>query len=158
MRSFLSSISEDFRHDFLGHWMRVIGFLVCYLGPMIFIGACYVTRKEGAGWSLSVPLFAWPAILALIALYWRSFRRWAYARLAVMESQNDIQKGRHYAAIILLRIVSAAFVAAPFFLLYWVFGELESLAVSASFCLLVVGIIESVGGFFYVLDAVYTRK
>jgi len=158
MKAFFKSLAEDLKKEFFGHWLRVIGFLVCYVGPLAFIGACYVTRKPSAGAEFSIPFLAWPALVALILFYWASFRKWSYARLAVMESQNDMSPGKHYASIVLLRIVSCVFSAAPFFLVWWLLLKLEELAVSASFCFLVIGLIESFGGFFMVLDAVYSRS
>lgn len=163
MKVFLKSLKDDFKEGFFGHWRKTVGFLIAYVGPLLFIGACYVTRTHEVSpandsWGWSIPTFVWPILFALAIFYWRSFRKKISGKLEKMETQNDIEPGKHYAMIVIFVFLRWAMVVLSFLLVWWVFYEMQKLLVSVAFTFAVVAVIESFGGLFYVWDALSTRK
>jgi hypothetical protein len=163
MKRFFGSIYEDFKNDFLGHWRRFIGFLIAYLGPLLFIGACYVSVSHEShpandSWAWSVPFAVWPVLIALAIFYWAKIKKSMAGELAKMETQNDVEEGKHYALIVIFTSVKWAMTALSFLLVWWVLTALEDLLVSVAFTFLVVAMIECAAGLFYVWDALATRK
>ena len=161
--SFFKSLKEDFKKDFLGHWRRSIGFLVAYVGPLLFIGACYVSVSHSQNpandsWAWSVPLFVWPILIALALFYWGKIRKSMAGKLTKMETQNEVEEGKHYAAIVIFTSVKWLLTALSFLLVWWILTALESLFVSVAFTFLIVAFIECFAGLFYVWDALATRQ
>jgi len=155
MKAFLSSLSADFK-AFWGHWLRLVGFFVSYFAPMIIFAVAYgVDKKNGVG-SL-MPLGFWLVAVPLLLVYWLKARKSLDLKIAMMKTANEIEAGKHYAAIVLAEALKLT-MALLTLLALWAFLKMsEDLFGKASEAVMTLGICEGVGGIFFVLDAVFTR-
>ncbi len=156
---FLKSLGDDFKEAFFKHWLRLVGFLVCYLGPLVMIMAFYVTRivvekpatSAYEGFTYSVPLFVWPALAFLFVFYWKSLRKKTIAKVASLRSENSIN-GKHYALIIIFDFLDKGAVVCFLAFMAWLFQKIAEMSIGAVEVFEWLAVIEAVGGLFYVLD------
>ena len=47
-KKFWADLGADLKNAFIHHWLRVVGFLVAYLGPFVFFVIAYSTEGDSA--------------------------------------------------------------------------------------------------------------
>ena len=157
-KKFWADLGADLKNAFIHHWLRVVGFLVAYLGPFVFFVIAYSTEGDSAKKPLvSLPIGLWLVIIPLLIVYWLKIRTDLAEKLGSMKAQNEMQAGKHYAMIVLAESLKWLMSVATCLVFYYVIKMCEDLLKQASDGVLVIVICEAVGGLFYVLDAVFTR-
>lgn len=148
-KSFFGSIWDDFKSLFTKHWLRLIGYTISFVIPLVFLIATYIKQKPQS-WTL--PIFAWLPIILLLIVYWAKLRGFLLKRIGQMEIENSLQKGKHSGALILASIMQVVMTTAPFILCYYVFDALEKAMMSVKDLFMMLAILEAVGGIFIILD------
>ena len=155
-KAFWASLGADIKSFFVGHWMRLLGFVIAYLAAPAFFVAAYATKTEGKE-GLSIPLAIWLVAIPLLAIYWGKARRSIDLKLSEMKAVNEMDASRHYAGIVLAESLKSIMTLATILLVYYVIRMGEQIFAKASTAVLVIAVCYGIGGLFFVLDAVFTR-
>lgn len=155
---FWSSVWKDAKSLIVGHWLRLVGFVIAYLGPFAFFISAYATvgcKKEY--WSFSFPYWVWIVIIPLLAVYWLKAKKSIELKVAMMKTENEIDSARHYGTIVLCEILKVAMQLATMLIILWVVKASEDVLGSASIGIGAIAAFYAIGGFLFILDAVFTR-
>lgn len=155
-KAFWSSLGRDLKDAFIGHWLRVVGWAVSYLGPLAFFVAAYLTKEPDDPKGLSVPLSIGIVVVPLLLVYWLKLRRWVSERLQSDKAVNEIDSTRHYAAIVLFELLKGVMEVATILVAYYAVKWVEGVLPSVSMGILIVAILYALGSMLTVLDAMLT--
>lgn len=155
-KAFWSSLGADLKDAFVGHWLRVVGWAISYLGPFAFFVAAYMTRKPDKPQGLAVPIAIGVVAVPLLLIYWLKLRRWVSEKLQASKAVNEIDSSRHYAAIVLFELMKGVMEVATIMVSYYAVKWVEGILPSASMGILVVAILYALGALLTVLDSMLT--
>lgn len=149
--AFFSSLWDDFVSALKTHWLGLIGKAIMFIVPLAFVVGAYINRTPSK-WAL--PTFAWIPLFVFLLVYWTKARTYLAIKVNAMQVENNLQKGKHAGAIIVVKTLQIASTVLPFFLCYRVFAAIEAEAMSVRGIFLMITICEAVGGFLVVLDTI----
>lgn len=150
-KSFFVSLKDDIVEMFKKHWLKIIGYIISVLFPAIYLIVTYIERKPES-WAL--PTFVWLPVIVFVCVYWFKLRTYLAIKCETMTVENNIQKGKHAGAIIILKTLQCAMVVVPFLLCYYIFKSLADLSIKIENIFLLLTICEAVGGLFIILDTI----
>lgn len=153
VKKFFSSIWEDFVALLKKHWLRLIGYIICFPVPIIVLLTLYVSKVENAT-KFVVPFVIIIPLTILVFIYWGKAKSYFKAKFIEMKVQNSIEAGKHAGIIIVFEIVNVFMTVLPFLLCYWFISELQKYYAEVSNIFLFIVICESIGGLFIVLDTI----
>lgn len=148
---FFSSLGEDIKNSFKKHAVGLIGKAIMFIVPLVYIISMYIARTPSR-WAL--PAFAWIPLVVFIIVYWGKLRNYLAIKVSAMQVENNIEKGKHAGAIILIKTIQVIFTVLPFLLCYFVFNELEAQSVSVKSVFLFITVCETLGGLMLIFDAI----
>jgi len=151
LKEFFKSLWVDFKNLFVKNYLKLIGFVIMLIVPIVFIVIEYV-KVNNTQWTL--PAFVWLPLIVFILVWWSKVHGWIGKKIDKMEIENIVEKGKHYAAIIVLSFFDAIMLVAPFLLGYFMCKSLEELVVKMSDLFLFLAICEAVGSFFLILNRI----
>lgn len=149
--AFFSSLWEDIISGFKKHWLGMIGRIVMFIVPLVYVLASYLTKVPDK-WTL--PTFAWIPLFIFLLTYWGKLRSYLAIKVSQMEVENNIQKGKHAGAIIIIKTIQILATILPFFLGYRIFAAIEAEAMSTKNIFLFITICEAAGGFLVICDTI----
>ena len=150
-KGFFVSLWDDFKENLKHHYLKLLGFVASFIVPVAYLTATYVEKKP-EHWAL--PIFVWIPLIVFIFVYWAKLRTYLGVKVATMQVQNDLEKGKHAGAIIICKTIQVAMTVAPFLLFYYVFGELSRVAIQLQNIFLFLTVCEAVGGLLIILDTI----
>lgn len=150
-KAFFISLGEDIKNLFVKRWLKLIGLIIMYIVPVVFLLIAY-TEKKPSHWGVS--LVAIPIIVVIILVYWGSFRSWLASKITKIEIENTMVAGKHIAFILLAKTLQIIMVILPFIIGYVVFKALEDFSVQVSNIFLFVALCEGLGGVFTLGDTI----
>lgn len=149
--AFFVSLLDDLKESFKKHWVGLIGRVFMFIVPLAFIVTTYIQRTPSK-WAL--PTFAWIPLTVFLLVYWGKLRTYLAIKVSAMQVENNLQKGKHAGAIIIVKTIQVISTILPFFLCYRVFAAIEAEAMSVKNIFLFITVCEAVGGFFIVVDTI----
>lgn len=149
--AFFSSIWDDFVNSLKKHWLGLIGKAIMFIVPLVYVVATYIQHTPSK-WSL--PVFAWIPLFVFLIVYWGKLRNYMAIKVNAMQVENNIDKGKHAGAIIIIKTLQVISTILPFFLCYRVFAAIEAEAMSAKNIFLFITICEAAGGLLVLIDTV----
>lgn len=149
--AFFKSIWQDIKDLFKNHIFKVIGFVISYIAPVVYIVVAYMEKKP-ENWS--IPIFVWIPAFVLLFVYWSKLRGFLAIRVAKMETENALEKGKHAGAIIICKFIEVCCTVLPFFLGYYIFKTLREMIGKTENLFLYLGITIAVGGLFMLFDTI----
>lgn len=152
-KQFLSSLWEDFVALLKTRFFRLLGFIVMYILPIVVLLTTYVKKVDNST-KYTVPFAIVLPIVILLLMYWGKLRRFISYKVGQMKTENNIQKGKHAAAIIICDIFQVLMTILPFVLCYIVIGELQKFGTQSKEIFLFLIVCESVGGFLVIVDTI----
>ena len=150
-KGFFVSLWDDLVENFKHHWLRILGFIASFVVPVTYLTSTYLEKKPE---SWAFPIFVWIPVIMFIIVYWAKLRSYLAVKVATMQVQNDLEKGKHAGAIIICKTIQVTMTVAPFLLGYYIFQELAKIAIQLQNIFLFLTVCEAVGGLFVVLDTV----
>lgn len=148
---FFTSVKESIKNLFTSHILKVIGFVVSFFVPTIYmLVLCFQAKPK----SWSVPTFVWIPLIVFIFIYWMKLRGYLNTKIHDMKKENEKEKGKFAIAIILGDTLKVIMVVVPLLLLAWVFHWLSEVAVKISHLFILLGVCEAVGGLLTVIDTI----
>lgn len=150
-KGFFISLLDDLKNNFKHHWLKMLGFIVSFGVPVVYLVTTYLEKKPE---SWAFPVFVWIPVIAFIIVYWAKLRTYLAVKVSAMQIQNDLEKGKHAGAIIICKTIQVAMTVAPFVLLYYVFDSLAKLSIQIQNIFLFLTICEAVGGLLVILDTI----
>ena len=151
IRAFFSSLWADFKDAFKKHWLGMLGRLIMFVVPLVYIVATYIERTPSK-WAL--PTFAWIPLFVFLIVYWGKLRNYLAIKVSAMQVENSVDKGKHAGAIIVIKTLQIVSTILPFFLCYRIFAAIEAEAMSAKNIFLFITICEAAGGLLVIIDTV----
>lgn len=152
-KGFFSSLWEDFVALIKHHWLRFVGFLCCFVVPIIVLLAFYCTKVENAT-KYSIPFAVIIPLVILIAIWWGKAKTYFKVKIEAMRVQNSMEAGKHAGLIIIYDIIKAIMTVLPFLLCYIMVNEIQKYFAEVSKIFLFITICEAVGGLFMILDTI----
>ena len=149
--AFFVSLWDDFVTALRKHWLKLLGYVAMFIVPVVYLFTVYL-YKAPERWTL--PTFAWLPYIVFALVYWFKLRSYLAVKVSAMETENNIQKGKHAGAIIILKTLQMAMTVTPFLLLYFLFDELSRVAIQVRDVFFFLTICESVGGLLVVMDTI----
>lgn len=150
-KAFFSSLWEDIKEAFKKHWIGLIGRVIMFIVPLVYIVAAYIHRTPSK-WAL--PTFAWIPLFVFLIVYWGKLRNYLALKVSAMQTENNLQKGKHAGAIIIIKTLQVVSTILPFFLGYRIFAAIEAEAMTAKNIFLFITICEAAGGFLIMIDTI----
>lgn len=152
-KQFFSSIWEDFVNLIKKHWLRFIGFICCFVVPIITLLAFYVRKVENAT-KYSIPFAVILPLVILIIIWWGKAKTYFKVKIEAMRVQNSIEAGKHAGILIIYDTIKALMTVLPFALCYVMVNEIQKYFAEVSKIFLFITICEAVGGLFFILDTI----
>lgn len=149
--AFFASLWDDLATAFKKHWLKLLGYVAMFVVPVVYLFTEYL-YKAPERWTL--PTFAWLPYIVFALVYWFKLRSYLAVKVSAMQTENNIQKGKHAGAIIILRTLQMAMTVTPFLLCYFVFDELSRVAIQVRDVFFFLTICESVGALLIILDTI----
>lgn len=150
-KAFFVSLWDDLKESFKKHWVGLLGRIQMFVVPLVYIVVIYLHRTPSK-WAL--PTFAWIPLFVFLLVYWGKLRTYLAIKVSAMQVENNIQKGKHAGAIIIVRALQVVSTILPFFLCYRIFAAIEAEAMSVKNVFFFIMICEAVGGFLLLIDTV----
>ena len=155
VNGFWSSLWSDIKEGITKHWLKFIGILIIYLGPLAFFLVAFLTTKTETT-KIVVPVVAYIVAIPLLIIYWFRLRKAIDLKLSSLKAVNEVQEGKHYAFICLMEALKQAMMILTFVALYFVVNFLENTFKQASSGILVFVVFSCLGGVLCILDASFS--
>lgn len=150
-KGFFVSLWNDFKESLKHHYLKLLGYISSFVVPVTYLIVAYVEKKPE---SWAIPIFVWIPVIVFIFVYWFKLRTYLAVKVAAMQVQNDLEKGKHAGAIIVCKTIQVMMTVAPFLLFYFIFGELSKVAIQLQNIFLFLTVCEAVGGLLIILDTI----
>lgn len=157
VKGFWKSLWGDLSSSICKHWIKLIGVLIAYVGPIVFfLVAFFTTRTEET--ASQTPKVAMPIIVYLVGIptllvYWFKLRGAMHDKLISMKTVNEVQEGKHYALLCLFETINQALAVLTLAMAYCLVAFMETIFKQASSGILVFLVFFLIGGVLCVLDA-----
>ena len=148
---FFSSLWNDFTNNLKHHWMKLLGYVVMVVTPIVYVIATYLYKKPEA-WAL--PVFVWLPIIVLVLVYWCKARTYLAVKVHSMKVENNLEAGKHAGAIIIITTLQMIMTVAPFVIGYFALQGLEKAMISIKDVFFTLAMIEGSGSIFVVFDTI----
>ena len=96
-KGFFVSLWNDFKESLKHHYLKLLGYIASFVVPVTYLIVAYVEKKPE---SWAIPIFVWITVIVFIFVYWFKLRTYLAVKVAAMQVQNDLEKGKHAGAII----------------------------------------------------------
>lgn len=154
-KQFFSSLWDDFKNLIKKHWLRFLGFICCFVVPVVTLLAFYVRKVENST-RYSIPFAVIIPLVILIVIWWGKAKTYFKVKIEAMRVQNSLEAGKHAGIIIIYDTIKALMTVLPFALLYVIVNEIQKYFAEVSKIFLFITICEAVGGFLFILDTIHT--
>lgn len=150
-KSFFISFKKDLKENLNHHKLKLLGYVICFFVPLVYLVTTYIERKPEA-WGF--PTFVWIPVIMFLIVYWLKIRSYVAIKVEAMKVENNLEKGKHAAAIIVCKTIQVVMTVIPFLLLYYVFDSFSKMSIQIQNIFLFLTVCEAVGGLFIVIDTV----
>lgn len=150
-KGIFKSIGDDFVNLFKKHYLKLIGYIIMLIIPLVFIVSTYIYKRSTL-WAL--PVFVWIPIAIFIIVYWFKLRTYLAIKVNGMEIENHAEAGKHAGLIIIIKVLQCLMTIAPFLLCYFVFKRIEEASIKVENIFLFLTLCESLGSVFIILDTI----
>lgn len=151
INSFFKSIGDDIKNGFKKHILKIIGYLIMFIVPIVILFTMYLEKKP-EHWQL--PVFVCIPLIVLVLVYYFKLRTHFAVKIERMTIENSQEQGKHAGLIIIAKILEILMAIIPFIACYILFNEISKTAIQIKNIFLMIAICEAVGGLFVIFDTI----